>query len=252
MFSRHSRQQNSTFRKNPRSKSRVGFNYLPMMLSGLLLGLVIAGGIWVWQRLNDPHTLPFHEIRISGQFQHLNANQLRQTLQPQIHSGFFALKLAPLKQSLMTNPWVEDVAIRRIPGTLYVNVREQQPVARWNDRYLINSDDQLFLAPRDAPAGLPLLQGPEENQALILGNYKQINRLLQPLGLSVQQLQLDQRQSWELVLSNGITVTIGREDVLMRIQRLAHWYPQIVSDKVSEIVHIDLRYANNISVQFNR
>ena len=222
-----------------------------MVLTGLLLGLILAGSIWAWERINDPQTLPFREIRVSGQFRHLQANKIRQTLWPQIHAGFFALKLKPLKQSLMVNPWVQDVGIRRIPGVLWVTVREQQPVARWNDHYLINSDDQLFLTPPDAQEELPVLQGPEDSQALVLSNYKQINALFKPLDLQVQRLTLDQSRSWELLLSNGIRVTVGSDDVLPRIQRLAHWYPKIVNDKVSPVTHLDLRYSNSIAVESN-
>jgi cell division protein FtsQ len=225
--------------------------YFTMASAGLLLGVMIAGAIWLWQILHEPQTLPFHDVRISGgQFQHINSGQLRASLRQQIHGGFFSVQLAPLKQSVMTNPWVEDVAIRRIPGILYVTVREHQPVARWNAHHLINAHDQLFLAPADAPVNLPLLTGAETAQALILMHYKEINNLLLPLHLRVQQLSLDQRQTWELVLNNGIAVTIGHDQVLPRVQRLVHWYPQIVNDKAGEVKHLDLRYPNSIAVEF--
>ncbi len=238
-------------RKRQKQQRRQWRIYWPVMLTGFILGLVITFGLWVWQRLNDPHTLPFHDIHVTGQFQHLNSEELRKKLQPQIHGGFFVLKLAPLKQSLLTLPWVEDVSIRRIPGTLYVNVREHQPVARWNNFYLINNHDQLFPAPRDTPAGLPILLGPENSEPLVLAQYKQMNALLKPLHLQIQKMIYDDRQNWELILSNGVGVTVGREDVLPRMQKLVRWYPQIVNDQPSPVTHIDLRYSNSIAVGRN-
>ena len=246
------RSQRSVPRKRQRQKVKPWRAYWPVMVAGLLLGLILAAGIWIWECLNDPHTLPFREVRIYGQFQHLQAPVLRQKVKSQIHSGFFALKLEPIKQTLMTEPWVEDVAIRRIPGVLLVTVREHQPIARWNKDYLINSDDQLFPAPRDAPAQLPRLQGPEQSEAEVLANYQQINALLKPLQLQIAQITLDQRQSWQLILNNGVTVTIGQDEVLPRIQRLVHWYPKIINDKVNPVVHIDLRYSNSIAVEFKK
>lgn len=247
-----SRSSSRALQKNLRRSRRSTWRgYLPMLLLGLLVGLMLSAGMWLWRNLNDPHTLPFHTIRVVGQFQHLQADQLRQTVQSQIHGGFFTVSLAAIRQSLLSNPWVEDVALRRVPGTLYVMVREHRPIARWNDRYLIDTEEQLFPIPPDAPDRLPLLQSPDDQEALVLANYKQINRLLKPLQLQIQQITVDDRQSWELVLSNGVIVTIGREEVLARVQRLVHWYPQIVSDKVNPIAHIDLRYSNSIAVEFH-
>ncbi len=240
------------FRARRRELNTSWRNYFPVMFTGLLAGLLIASGVWIWQRLNDPQTLPFREIRVSGQLEHLQAAQIRQKLSKQIHSGFFALKMEPLKQSLISNPWVEDVAIRRMPGILFVTVKEQQAVARWNDEYLINSHDQLFQAPGDAAKGLPLLQGPSENSAIVLQNYKEMNNLLKPLQLQLQRITLNKEQSWEIELNNGIQIDLGRDEVLERLQRFVKWYPKIVNDKVNQIEHIDLRYSNGIAVQFKK
>jgi cell division protein FtsQ len=244
----------SALRHHPRRRQEalnsVWQNYLPTIFTGLLAGLLISAGLWIWHQLNEPQTLPFREIRINGQFQHVQAEQLRGILSKQIHKGFFALKLEPLKQSLINIPWVEDVAIRRIPGILFVTVKEHQPIAQWNAQFLIDSHDQLFAAPADSPKGLPLLQGPSESANLVLQNYKEINQLLKPLQLQLQRITLDKEQSWEVELNNGILIGIGRDDVLERMQRLIKWYPKIINDKVNEISHIDLRYSNSIAVQF--
>lgn len=246
----YSLRHHADFRARHRELNTHWRNYLPMILTGLLTGLLIASAIWIWQRLNDPQTLPFREIRVSGQLQHLQAAQIRQILLKKIHNGFFALKLEPLKQSLITNPWVEDVAIRRIPGILFVTVKENQAVAQWNDHYLLNTEGQLFEAPADAPAGLPLLQGPPENSAIVLQYYKEMNNLLKPLQLGLQRITLNKEQSWEIELNNGLQIDLGRDEILERLQRLVKWYPKIVNDKADQIVHIDLRYSNGIAVQF--
>lgn len=222
--------------------------YLPMILTGLLTGMLISAGLWAWRELSDPQTLPFHEVRIQGQFQRLNPNQLKQVAQTGINGGFFTLNMDALRQTLLTMPWVEDVAIRRIPGTLIVAVKEQQPMARWNDQYLINTDQQLFLAPKDAPAGLPILQSPVDQQQAVLADYLQISNLFKPLQIKIVQLQLNERGSLEFTLDNGILVTVGRDDILPRVTRLAHWYPKLVNDKAALVQSIDLRYQNSIAI----
>lgn len=244
----HQNSQRSFQRRTQRPQRTQWFMYWPMMLIGLILGLGIVAGLWVWQQLSDPKTLPFHEVRIQGQFQRLSASQLHNTAEQSINGGFFTLNMTAVRQSLMANPWVEDVAIRRVPGVLIIGVREQQPIARWNDQYLFNSDQQLFLTPQDAPAGLPQLRGPPDQPATVLANYQKMSALFKPLNIKINQLQLNERGSWELTLDNGILVTIGRDDVLSRVQRLAQWYSQLVKDKAADITSIDLRYQNSIAI----
>ena len=222
--------------------------YLPMILTGLLTGMLISAGIWVWQQLSDPKTLPFREVRIQGQFQRLDPTQLQHIAEMGINGGFFTLKMGALRRTLLTIPWVEDVAIRRIPGTLIIAVREQQPVAHWNDQYLVNSDQQLFLAPKDTPAGLPVLQGPSDQQQEVVADYLQMSALFKPLNIKIVQLKLNERGSWQFTMDNGITVIIGRDEVLPRVARLAHWYPKLVADKAALVASIDLRYQSSIAV----
>jgi cell division protein FtsQ len=222
--------------------------YLPMILTGLLTGMLISAGIWVWRELSDPQTLPFHQVRIQGQFQHLNPVQLQRVAEMGVNGGFFTLDMEALRRTLLTIPWVEDVAIRRIPGTLIIAVKEQQPMARWNDQYLVNSDQQLFLAPKDAPVGLPLLQGPADQQQIVVTDYLQISGLFKPLNIKIAQLQLNERGSVEFTLDNGIMVTVGRDEILPRVTRLAHWYPKLIDDKAGLVQSIDLRYQNSIAI----
>ena len=219
-----------------------------MIITGLLTGMLLSAGIWAWRELSDPQTLPFHEVRIQGQFQHLNPVQLQRIAEKGINGGFFTLDMEALRQNLLTIPWVEDVAIRRIPGTLIIAVKEQQPLARWNDQYLVNTDQQLFPAPQDAPAGLPVLQSPPDQQQTVLSDYLQISSLFKSLNIKVVRLQLNERGSLEFTLDNGILVTVGRDEILPRVTRLAHWHTKLGDDKAALVQSIDLRYQNSIAI----
>lgn len=221
-----------------------------MMLTGLVLGLVIISGLWVWEQIHDPKTLPFREVRVQGQFQRLDAMKLRQIAEQSINGGFFALNMNIVQKNLMAVPWVEEVNVRRIPGVLIVGVHEHLPVARWNDQFLLNSRQELFSAPQDAPQNLPKLAGPEGQEAVVFSQYQKINSLFKPLQLTISALQLNERGSWELVLDNGIQVTVGRDDVIDKIQRFAHWYAKLVGDKAAAINSIDLRYQNSIAISW--
>jgi cell division protein FtsQ len=220
-------------------------------LAGLLLGGLICGGCLLWVWLNNPNTLPFREIKLAGQFQHLNSNTLSEQIHEKIKGGFFSLNLPGLKKELEVIPWVEGVSIRRVPGILLVKIEEYQPVARWNNQSLLNPKGIIFSVPDvEIPAGLPLLQGPVNSEQAVLDNYQQLNTIFAPLNLKIQGLKLNARQNWEMVLDNGIAVTLGREDIVVRAERLVKWYPKLVGDKADQIKHLDLRYQNGIAIEW--
>lgn len=246
---RNKSKQGARLKARGSAKRRI-VAYVSIVLPIVLVAGLASAGWWAWQRLHDSHTLPFHQVRIVGQLHHLNSDQLRQTVQQQIHGGFFSVDMPSIKKSLMNLQWVEDVALRRMPGVLIVTVHEQQPMAQWNDRYLINTKKQVFLAPDDAPSDLPILQGPDHSELQVLENYRQINSLLTSIHLQIAKLQLDLRHNWQLVLNNGIAVTIGREEILARVQRLVHNYPQLIGDRAAEVAHIDLRYQSHVAIEW--
>ena len=81
---------------------------------------------------------------------------------------------------------------------------------------------------------------------------QKINILLEPLNLSVQQLTLSSRHSWQLILNDGIQVTVGQRDIWKRVQQLVAVFPKVIGVKAKNVVSIDLRYPNGVAVQWKR
>ncbi len=227
--------------------------YLPALLTGLVFGLLICAGCWVWLWIKNPQTLPFQHIKVEGEFQHLHHDIISQQVSANLTGGFFSINLPKLKKQLEKIAWVETVGLKRTPGVLIVTVKEQHPVAVWNNSDLLNEKGNIFAVPTlEVPTGLPFLQGPQDTQSTVLNQYQQLNTLFIPLHLQIQKLEWNARENWEMELDNGIAVTLGREDILAKVTRLVKWYPQLVGDKASEIKHLDLRYQNGIAMEYRK
>ena len=80
--------------------------------------------------------------------------------------------------------------------------------------------------------------------------YRQISQLLRPHGLQVAELRSDEKMAWQLMLGNGLTVVIGRDQVLEKIKRFLAVYKTRLREKQSEIVLVDVRYNNGVAVRW--
>ncbi|HEX5793936.1 MAG TPA: cell division protein FtsQ/DivIB, partial [Rheinheimera sp.] len=57
--------------------------------------------------------------------------------------------------------------------------------------------------------------------------------------------------SWQLSLSNGVALKLGREDTLKRVQRFIELYPVISKHKAEAVTEVDLRYDTGIAVRYS-
>ncbi len=102
----------------------------------------------------------FHEVVIDGPLQRANPAHLEAVLREEIKGTFFTLRLPDARSSLQRVPWVRSVALRRQwPDRLEVEVSEHEPLARWNDASLIDTEGEVFSA--DFDGDLPQFTGPE-------------------------------------------------------------------------------------------
>jgi cell division protein FtsQ len=147
---------------------------------------------------------------------------------------------------------VYQVAVRKQwPGTLVVVVTEHSPVAVWNSDFLLNKKGEVFQAPlAQLKTKLPQLAGPTGSEQDALTMFHQLQSLLALHQFEASRLAVSPRFSWQLTLSNGIELKLGREDTLKRVQRFIDLYPSISKHKTEAIEQVDLRYDTGVAVRF--
>lgn len=217
-----------------------------------VLAMLAGSGLWLHSWLTDPHTLPIRAVQIEGTFRHLSANQLQRSLGNLVRGGFFSINIGAIRQVLLRQPWVDKVSVRRVwPGTLRIRVSEQVPLARWGDKGLVNKRGDWFAAPQDkSTAALPEFSGPDGFQDVLTASYYRFNSDLHPLGLKVVGLHVNERRAWNLQLSNGIELRLGRRDIEQRIERFVRTYRIVKAQRAEPIAAVDLRYTNGFAVRW--
>jgi cell division protein FtsQ len=78
--------------------------------------------------------------------------------------------------------------------------------------------------------------------------YSDAKPLFLGSGLQVTRVELSARGSWNLRLSDGMEIEVGRNDPELRLQRFARLLPRLRSRDPRVLLRADLRYTNGFAL----
>jgi cell division protein FtsQ len=218
--------------------------------AGFLL-LVIAGLIYAIMQLNsyleDEQRVPVQQIMLSGQRTQIDDAQIESLVRSRHPGSFFELDVDKVLADVQSLPWVYKASVRkRWPNSLQLHLVEQVPAAHWNNDLLLNQYGESFEAVAPAIV-LPSLFGPGGSEQIALEGYKAMQALLNNTQLRVTELFLSERFAWNIRLSNGISLNLGRTEFIDRLQRFIDLYPLLNKDERA-VDYVDLRYDTGFAV----
>lgn len=208
----------------------------------LLLGFTVI-------KIMDPETLPIRNVSVAGDFTHLSPSGLQERVSNIVRGGFFSVNVATVQEALLQEPWIQEVAVKRVwPDRITVTIREQTPIAQWGNDGLLNSKAEIFNPDRSTfPVDLPVVSGPKNTNRHVLENFMRIQEIL-PEGISLRQLSLSERRSWELQLNTGPVIRLGKFGIVSRLQRFLQYLPADGFSSMEQIQYIDMRYTNGFAL----
>jgi cell division protein FtsQ len=194
---------------------------------------------------------PIRTVQVTGRFQHVAPQTVERLVAGKVRGeGLLTVDLAAVTRAIHTLPWVAAVSVEREwPHGLSVLIVEQVAAARWGADGLVNDSGVLFATGvRHAPAGLARLSGPDGSEAEVTRRYLAMQRRLAPSGFTVTALRLDARGAWQLDLSNGVAVRLGRSQVDERFDKFISAALGIVEHRAGDISYVDMRYTNGFAI----
>lgn len=235
-------------------KQKRKFNpgqFIKRLIKFTLIGIVVLTCLFAVNHVKLSNYFPIKQVRVYGA-DHIDHQELQTMLMPLVNDGFFAIDVDDIRDRVHQLPWVAQAYVRRIwPNEVEVLLQEKHPIASWNDETLLSENGELFSPEQETyPSNLPRLVGPDGKQIVMLDNFLQINRLLNPLHVKISYLELSAYDSWKLTLDNGIVLQVGYKDILTRLEHFVKVYPKIVGDRSQEIDYIDLRYSTGLAVRW--
>jgi len=215
----------------------------------LLFSLFVLSTSVIFTQINLQQVLPISSVKIEGEFNYLDKEQLKKQAMPVVDGGFFSVDLSAVRNVFISLPWVEDVSVRRQwPDQLLIRVIEKKPVVYWGDNAVLSAKGVLFVPDKKLSENLPYLQGPDGLHKIMFQELARMQAWLLETGLHIQAMTLDERRSWTLTMTDGIELRLGREKMHQRLQRFASVYKNNFQSEVRKIKHIDMRYTNGFAV----
>jgi len=214
--------------------------------AGLLAGFV--------SYLQNPNTLPVNKIHALGTFNNVNESMLREVVAKTVTGGYFTVNVDEVKRAVEAIPWVYQANASRVwPDTISINVTEQTALAHWAMGGIVNQQGTLFKPETDSKTlALPVFDGPLGMERNMTEFYLMARTVIEPLGLTISELHMDNRRAYRLTLNNGIVVLLGRENMTERLQRFARVYNKVLVARADDIERIDTRYSNGLAVGWNK
>ena len=211
---------------------------LVLMPVAAVLNGWIAGSRW-----------PMRHLVVTGEFSQVSDRRVRSVVLPLVQNGFFAVDLEQVRGALARLPWVQRVDVRkRWPDRLEVSLVEYKPFARWGKDRMLSENGELFPAPMGPVSTLPMFEGPDARAAELMAFHSQAKPLFLGSGLQVSVVRLSARGSWNLTLSDGTEIEVGRGDPQQRLARFARMLPRLEGADPRQLQRADLRYTNGFAL----
>lgn len=202
--------------------------------------------------------LPLRHLELQGGLTHVTREHAQAAASSGAVGTFFSVDLDAVRRAFESLPWVRKVEVRRLwPDRIQVSIEEHVALARWGTdtpaRRLVNTHGEVFEGELPEGVRLPLFAGPVGSAQEVTRRYAAFRQALAPLQVEPRQVLLSPRYSWQLRLSNGLTLELGRdqlkEPVPLRLARFVAVYAQTLGSLNRRLEYVDLRYPGGFALR---
>ena len=217
------------------------------VLSGAVLASVASTFVALLIVMNNPVQV----VRVSGDLSLPERDAVKAAVLQRLDGGLLGISLDDVVEGVLALSWPREVRVRRVwPGIVDVNVTKDTFVARWGDGGVLNSGGQVVESAGPPDESLPLIRCANANGARAMQIFQMLGQVLADTPLKVAEVEEDALGEWRVTFTNELTVSLGHEELLERVERFSHVYRKVIEDRMGQVDHVDARYRNGVAVSW--
>ncbi|MDO9206392.1 cell division protein FtsQ/DivIB [Methylotenera sp.] len=220
-------------------------NWIANLLFAVSIVVMLYAALYVVVHLP---IFPLREVKVEGQLNHVNREQVKLIVAKHLKGNFFTLDLIKARDAFEKLPWARSVSVRRRwPDKLEVVIEEHQALARWGNVALVNTHGELFHAASGSE--LPMFYGPGDGVIEVASQYAEFSKVLKDANLAIANLALTPRRAWQVTTTDGMVVELGRVEMQRRLEKFVSAYSSTIAGLNMKVTYVDLRYPNGFAVR---
>lgn len=224
----------------------------PSLLQAILVFCVLAGLYVALPWLRVAFDKPINRVLIKGELHALSEQAIRNAVVIYETDTFLAIDLDALVHRLEQQPWIDHARVRRVwPDALEITLVEQNPIAYWGDKAMLNAKGRIFehmglYQGRPLPRLWSELGSPAET----MNYYEVFRQSLEPAQLHLQSISQSIQGDWWLQLENGLVVILDRADPVGNARHFLMVHERLLAKSERKPEVVDLRYRNGAAIRW--
>ena len=217
------------------------------ILAGALLVAVSSALVGVLFVMNSPVQV----VRVKGDLSEPERVAVKAAVLQRLDGGLLGVSLDDVVANVIALSWPREVRARRVwPGIVEVLVTKDPIVARGGGGGVLNSGGEVVDSADPSNRTLPLIRCANANGARAMQIVQMLDQVLSDTPLKIAEIEEDVLGEWKLKFTNGVTVSLGHEELLERVVRFYRVYRNVIENRLDEVDHIDARYRNGVAVSW--
>jgi len=214
-------------------------------------GVVLVGVAGAFVALLFVMNSPVQVVRVSGELSLPERDAVKVAVLQRLDGGLLGISLDDVVEGVLALSWPREVRVRRVwAGIVDVNVTKDTFVARWGGGGVLNSGGQVVDSAGPPDESLPLIRCANANGARAMQIFQMLGQVLADTSLKVAEVEEDALGEWRVTFTNELTVSLGHEELLERVERFSHVYRKVIEERIAQVDHVDARYRNGVAVSW--
>jgi len=198
---------------------------------------------------------PIAKVEVHGEHYFISRTELRELIESHlVNETYWSVSLSGLSEVIERDSWIAKATVsRNSDNVIEIHIREEQPLARWNDKQLVGQAGNLYDSKgKGGSVEIPQLKGPDGLFDQLMSEYQLFNDVFRSKGVSIINLVASDDGQRYLRLNTGVDIMLGSNNIEDNILRFNVLWNTLSKEQRQNMTRVDMRYDNAAAITWRK